>query len=249
MESRLHNLRVIDTSDMDSNSDDEITFNAHKETVGRKKATQPSTSGKLRTVEHRISESIDWPHFYIYRSDSKPVTYDTLSMAEFVHGYLELMGTQPEHIRSAMNTHLKELMADASTYEWAIVRHYHSVVLSKMETGRLKWSQRGDIQDLRRQHVWSAPVSTKTTQSANGYTKTCRDFQVGKCTHTTTHNGYAHACYYCLKKTGRQYQHPEHECRRKNYGVTPPTTGSNLTADSPLAPLQPAKNSFNGGKQ
>ena len=251
VERRLNSLRVINANDMDSDSETEVTFNAHNLPFRNKKANKACTSGKLRTLQHRVSESIEWPHFYIYRRDSKPVTCDSLSMSEFVHGYLVIMETQSEQVRTSMNTHLKELMADASTYVWATVRHYHSVILCMMETGRLEWSQRAEIQDLRRQHVWVTPIHSMYTSPSQGYTKPCRDYQVGKCAHSSNHDGYAHACSYCLTKTGRQYGHAEHECRRKSYGVTPPTSDSDPYPDSStqaVPPKQPDKDSLIGGK-
>ena len=46
------------------------------------------------------------------------MTYELISMSQFVTGYLSVLGMVKAGEKQCMLQHLKELMVDASVYEW-----------------------------------------------------------------------------------------------------------------------------------
>ena len=213
-------LKGLLTSDSSSESEDDvITFKSSE----KSKKKNLKKSGKLKTSQHKILRYVDWPQFYVFRRDcgEEGVKCDTLSLAEFMHGYLQLMQhEESSRTRAYMYDHLTNLTADASEYPWPVVRNFHSIVLCMMEAKRLDWRQTAVLQDLRRQYVWSAPSSNKSNkpQADVSNVKACYEFQSGKCSKTgPSHNGYHHVCSYCLRTAKKSCQHPENECIRKTW--------------------------------
>ena len=184
-------------------------------------------SGKLRTAESRIKYDVAWPHFYVHRADNSAAQYDTLSVCEFVHGYLSLIAESPMAEQPVLQAHLRELMEDSITYKWPVIRGYHAIILNMIETGRLTWSDTAKIQSLRRIHVWqSGPRSLDTqrgrprpTGSSEASVTVCQDYQRGNCPQRASHGGRTHACAHCWTSIRRLFNHPEAECRRKQGGT------------------------------
>ena len=181
-------------------------------------------SGKLRTAESRIKYDLAWPHFYVHRADNSAAQYDTLSVCEFVHGYLCLIAESPATQQAVLQAHLQELMEDSITYKWPVIRGYHAIILNMMETGRLTWSDTAKIQALRRIHVWQSGPRTLDTQRGRprasdnieaGSVTICQEYQRASCPQRASHDGNTHACAHCWSSIRRLFQHPEDDCRRK----------------------------------
>ena len=213
VESRLRKL--CDFNELSSSdSEDEISIKPSKsERKNLKK------SGKLRTAQQKIARSVDWPHLHVFRRDAKGAEYDSLSQMEFVNGYLQSMKHEKDSkTRALMYEHLTNLTADASDYPWHIVRNFHGVILCMLETKRLDWHQTSMIQDLRRQYVWSTPMRPSAQQSAQSSAgKPCGEYQTGKCTKRSSHDGLLHVCSYCLNTLKIHHRHPENACRKKAF--------------------------------
>jgi hypothetical protein len=178
----------------------------------REKNEKRKKSGKLMTAQHKVNIDIDWPHFYVYRGNN-PVSYDSMTIAEFTFGYLSAMDKTDRKTSQHMHSHLRVIMEEASQFKWDVVLSYHAVVLNHIETGRLTWAQASQ-EDLRRRHIWNAPVVQRQAAAAEPK-RCCIPFQDGRCTKQAHHDGLLHACRYCLKAVRRQYRHAEHECQRK----------------------------------
>ena len=222
VESRLKKLG--DANSSSSSSDDEVSFKTSKLTKKEKKNLKKS--GKLRTAHTKIDRHVDWPHLHVYRRDGKGAEYDSLSLSEFVYGYLQCMKLEKDSkIRSYMYEHMMNLSADASDYQWPVVRNFHSVILSMIETKRLDWHQTSVIQDLRRQYVHATPMKSVYSPSQSSV-KPCSEYQYGKCTKSGNHDGMQHVCAYCLNTLATTCKHPEYMCRKKS--------GSSYNGLSPL---------------
>ncbi len=185
-------------------------------------------SGRARTADDTVSNDIDWPHFYVYQgAERRAAKYEDLNVQEFVFGYLQCVLSQTPDVQVYMYKHLSELMRDAMDYTWPTVRNYHSIILHHMETGRLAWHQRDDIQELRRLYSQraappppAAPPNQATPSPIQGPIF-CLPFQRGACSHQGDHQTNRgpvhHVCAYCLKKTGKTFPHAESDCRRKKF--------------------------------
>ena len=86
-----------------------------KEPAPRRKKAKAHKSGKIRTAKSTVIKRITWPHELVYTSGGKPVTYELISLPQFVAGYLSVLDTKKSGERKVMLKHLKELMADVST--------------------------------------------------------------------------------------------------------------------------------------
>jgi hypothetical protein len=209
---RLRHLGLLDATE----DEDEEDTDASDEEASRK-STKGKKSGKLRTASHKVKYELDWPHYYVYRSDA-PATYDSLTTAEFTFGYLTMVQHAPDKDKESMREHLRAIMEDACSYKWETVRSYHAVVMNHIETGRLTWAQATD-ERLRRLHVWSKPQARQQQQKqpSDRSATACPAFQLGTCEHLEAHDKKLHVCSYCYKKAGFHYSHPEKECKRKQY--------------------------------
>ena len=58
----------------------------------------------------------------------------------FISGYLTVMETIKPTLKLVMSKHLKELMAYAEVYAWALVRANHLDWLQQIENGQAKWT-------------------------------------------------------------------------------------------------------------
>ena len=215
---RLQDLGLDRLDDTDMDEEYEYSHAEH--------SRKGMKSGKLRTAQCTVRHEVAWPHFYVYRADNTPATYDNLSMCEFVHGYLTLIAESAPKEQPVLQAHLRELMEDSTVYKWSVIRTYHSIILNMMETGRLTWRDTDKIQGLRRVHVWqSGQRATDMTRgrprpagSADGTPPNvtlCADYNQAKCSQKASHGDKTHACAFCWGATKRLYNHPADVCRRK----------------------------------
>ena len=234
-------------SDSSSNSEDEEIHFKYKSKSERKNLKK---SGKLRTAHHKISRQIDWPQMYIFRRDGSTngAKYDSLSFAEFMHGYLHIMSNEKNaKTRAYMYDHMINLSADATDYPWSVVRNFHSIILCMMEANRLDWHQTQVIQDLRRQYVWTAARSVESSSvSMSVGAKACPGYQTGTCMKTGNHNGLQHVCAYCLINFNKAYHHPEQRCHKKNESVSVAISSEDMSSPDPKGHPSVLKNDDGG---
>ena len=89
-----------------------------QEPACRRKNGKPPKSGNIRTVDSTIIKCITWPYELVYTSGGEPVTYDYISMSQFVTGYLCVLDMVKPGEKQCTLKHLKEMMVDASMYGW-----------------------------------------------------------------------------------------------------------------------------------
>ena len=104
-----------------------------------KKRRKALRSGKVRTADSIVVKRINWPHELMYTSGGKPAVYEQVSMPLFMSGYLCVLDRVKSGEKQIMLKHLKELMADASTYALEAVQAYHVVLLQQLENGQVDW--------------------------------------------------------------------------------------------------------------
>ena len=172
-------LDTIGLSSSDSADSDKVKhFRTHRK-------YKKSKSGRCKTTEDFVMQQVSWPHHGIYQGqDRKPATYDTLSVTEFVQGYVSnvLNETSPGTAHS-MLIHLQEMMQDASDFPWENVRNYHGIVLGQMEQDQLSWKDSSSIQELRTQYARAKAPPPAVTDAL-----LCQDFQTYD-SHTNPKNG------------------------------------------------------------
>ena len=196
-----------------------------------RKSNRKMKSGRGRTTQDFVVREVPWPHYGVYKgADRTAASFDGLSIAEFVFGYLGQAQRQREPTRSLMLSHLRELMQDAMSFPWPNVRNYHGVVLGQMEQAELDWSDRSLIQELRTQYSRTSDTPRNHQDPKRG--APCSDYQLGSCQHTNSHEGLLHACAYCWKVKKRTFRHPEQLCRSKQY-ADENETASNASTGAP----------------
>ena len=172
-------------------------------------------SGRALTAEHDVIVKVPWPHMVVYRLPShKCVDYDTLSVEEFLFAYYEQM-FDPEfaHIQSHLHKHLKGLMEDIKDYpdSWEVIRAYHSLVLSRIERGLLKWTDAEKLSNMRYKFVFALAKPRSETL------KPCDAYNAGRCNYRKDHDLVQHVCNNCYD-VAREHnpRHPRTTCYKLN---------------------------------
>ncbi|XP_048577649.1 kinesin-like protein KIN-14H isoform X5 [Nematostella vectensis] len=108
---------------------------------------KPNKAGKLKSgKEDRPTSEVVvkqlWPQrFLSLTRASQEITYERLTMAEFVAGYAQILQLREisSFERAKRHKHLVTLMYHAQLYEWEAVLAFHGAVLLEIERGLLKW--------------------------------------------------------------------------------------------------------------
>ena len=133
-----------------------------------------------------------WPHSELnIAACSKDITYDKLSLEEFVAGYTTILHSRslsPKE-KQVHEEHLIHLMYLAMTYEWQAVLSYHGAVLLEIECGHAAWGDSFHHLDARiLQGHFKSPVRPSASKDLRS-TLFCQDNQRGLCTFPSDHSG------------------------------------------------------------
>ena len=127
-------------ADESTSSEDSDDDSSSAEWNARKKRGKRSLKlGKTAQIATRVVRRQFWPHSELSLGYvSKNVTYDELTLEEFVAGYsaILLLPQITSHERQHRTEHLGALMYLASVCEWPAVRSFHAAVLLEIERGR-----------------------------------------------------------------------------------------------------------------
>ena len=180
----------------------------------------------------------DWPELYVYRLGGTEPTYDSLSLAEFVAGYLSIMeevtNVCPMNVNLLRHiTYLRHLMEDCFLTEWHVVRTAHRHVLNGIEHRRFQWedtplvmeTKRVALARLQNSSTLSTfqnlqPASTSVLPSSFGLTPpvVCVPYQQLACLFTNDHDVdgvvHMHCCAFCFHHNGCKHTHPQTNCRK-----------------------------------
>ena len=176
---RMATLRLLE--DCEASDDDS----------GKTKTSKGKKSGRLRTAHEIAQRELDWPHYYVYRTDAnverKGARFHDLTVQEFAYGFLSQIrqGSDDEGVRTKMYRHLEEIMRDAADFPWVNVRNYHGILMSQMEMNRLTWADTAAIQELRVTYVHRAPAHKYVTdiKKHDGKKLFCLPYQEGRCSY------------------------------------------------------------------
>ena len=192
-------------------------------------------SGYYRTLTDNQKFEVPWPCDTVYRANGKRATFDSMSMPEFVQGYLHIIAaslplsddTAPAYDHIA---YLCDLMADAQHTEWSLVKNSHRQILHMVEQGQITWEcaearNAARAKQLQRAEKAAAAgklnLNTPKKQGSfgSGRANPCSLFQQGKCQHNSNHQAtgqlWHHICATCIRVTGQRNPHGEVNCKRK----------------------------------
>ena len=217
---------AVDASSSSEDSDDE-SWSEHRSRRARGK--RDLKSGKTAKIASRVVRRQFWPHSELSMGYvTKDVSYDELSIEEFVAGYgaILLLPQVSSHERHHRTEHLGALMYLASIYEWPAVRSFHAAVLMEIERGRLSWGDSFlhlENRTLAGSHKKAKEQKRPATQTSNAVLF-CREYQKGSCTHSKDHYAtlrgekkwLCHICTTCWVKDKVKRMHSEYadECTR-----------------------------------
>ena len=117
-----------------------------------------SKKRKGEMAPHKSSNTqieADWPDLYIYRLGGNELIYGSLTLAEFVAGYLsiveEVTAVYPINDRLLKHiSYLRQLMEDCFLANWHAVRTAHKHVLNTIKHHRFLWEDTVMVLDTKR---------------------------------------------------------------------------------------------------
>jgi len=186
--------------------------------------------GKTAKIATRVVRRQFWPQSELSLGFvSKNITYDELTIEEFVAGYsaILLLPQTTSHERKHRTEHLGALMYLASIYEWSAVRSFHAAVLLEIERGRLNWVD--SFLHLENRMLAGSHKKMKDQKRPTPSTSTavlfCREYQKGSCSHSKDHYALlkgekkwlCHICAGCWVKDKVKRMHSEYsdDCPHK----------------------------------
>ena len=204
----------------DSDEEDDLSDNVKPQNWMRGKK-----SGRKTTADDRILKNITWPHFYVYKSGTaESVKYNDLSVQEFVYGFCCQVLEEGNDWRTKVQ-HLKDLMQDASDYNWENARNFHGIVLNQIERKRLTWANTEEIANLRRRYAQTHSNMEESSQKdksviRSGVRRSCKGYNINSCKEPGDHMNakgdcLVHTCAYCWRVFRKDRRHRESECRSK----------------------------------
>ncbi len=184
----------------------------------------------LRAESENVIE-VPWPHQRVFRiPNNKSVEYHQLSFPEFMHGYsLQMNDSKNADIREHMQRHLNKIMEDMAHMPkaWERIRTYHNFVLTYIERGMLKWSDKEELAAMRNKYVFANLELAHNTED----TKACPEYNSGTCGKKRDHDNVKHVCSHCLDSFSRLHYHPRAECYKLN-GPPPARTYGTRKVDN-----------------
>ena len=179
---------------------------------------ETATKGRLKSQrggpgDITVKRLVDWPQNFILTGSRKTrPSYDDLTMAQWVSGFVRGVQEKSVAARASMLDYLGNLMEDASDFSWESAKAAHAIVLTNMEADRLNWTETEKLDRIRRAHAQrhvTVPYSNtsklsqgrkvKNPGSKNG--ANCKFFQEGTCRFPSHHKSagvlYRHVCEHC----------------------------------------------------
>jgi hypothetical protein len=93
-----------------------------------------------------------WPLDYIFDfGRNSKIYYEDLNCFEWVFSYAAIVEAQTNpSIARHMLVHLQNLMGDAQSHGFEVVKYAHGVILSRLEMGKLTWPEVHEMSESRR---------------------------------------------------------------------------------------------------
>ena len=128
--------------DDSSSEEDRKSIKSRKKRAAKKRSEKGMQSGRSAKPTGVVVNPQRWPHSELNTSFvDRTVTYDNLSLDEFVAGYSTILQSSRPDSREfvALLEHLVSLMYLAGRYQWKAVLNFHGAVLLDIERGRARW--------------------------------------------------------------------------------------------------------------
>ena len=127
-------------------------------------------------------------------------------------------------VRDNMLQYYTLLMQDAVELNIQTAKRAHAAVLQEIERGRADWQQLDFLEKIKNRYTQRLVQNQKVSGSA-GNIQACVHLNKGFCRLDNDHMSggvlYQHCCSYCLKETGKKFDHPLSKClhNKGNQGV------------------------------
>ncbi len=182
------------------------------------------------------SSQFTWPQEHVFRNGEEDIKFNDLSMAELSYGFTASANAERPEVQAFMFPFYERLMEDAASHEWSICRNFCHIVLSKIKSGNLDWTNLTKIEQLRASHLYGASAAASNKESSrqnNNYSRNeqsarngggglnlCHRFNDGNCSSNGSHrvNGrlFQHSCTFCYGRFNRIFNHAEADCNNKS---------------------------------
>jgi hypothetical protein len=117
-------------------------------------------SGRVRTANSHVKTVTSWPHEVVYDALNQAQEFDKLTITQFVKGFCKITRTRDTQRAEIRTIVLEEIMEDAETHPWELVRAAHAILLQQIESGRASWEDKSNRQDIRVSHIhWPAQAA------------------------------------------------------------------------------------------
>ena len=137
---------------------------------------ETATKGRLKSRHGRLGDItvkriVDWPqNFILTRSRKTRPSYDDLTMAQWVSGFIRCVQEEKSGAaRASMLNYLGNLMGDASDFSWKSVKAAHAIILTNMEADRLWLTETEKLDRIHRAHAQRHVISGHSNSSKSSY--------------------------------------------------------------------------------
>ncbi len=123
-------------------------------------------SGEARTAADNVVCQIKWPQEYIYAVNGVRVKFNTMSIVQFVRGFIAMIKDSPNELQPFMLTHLSETMIDAEKFTWESVLKFQASIFQGIEAGKITFKNLDVINLWRLRHSFD-PITPHASQEAD----------------------------------------------------------------------------------
>ena len=128
-----------------------------------------------------------------------------------------MLEEKDHNVRDNILQYYTLLMQDAIELNIQTAKRAHAAVLQEIGRGRDDWQQLDVLEKIKNRYTQRLVQNQKSNGSA-GNTQTCVHFNNRFCRLYNDHVSggvlYQHCCSYCLKETGKKFNHPLSKCLR-----------------------------------
>ena len=203
---------------------------------------QDGDSGNLDLLLQMLSKSktektkVKWPQDLAFiGSARKRPSYDQLSMAQWMLGFLRIQQEDQNHvIKENMSLYLVKLLQDTCDFGWDSAKGAHSVLLHLMQDGVLDWTNLKEIKKIRKRFAQTNPQPNHSDRARSTKQVSCNSFNKGTCNRQGDHEWQnmllRYVCSYCLSQNNQAFPHARKDCYK-----APKEHAKNFNQKSPLA--------------
>ena len=134
------------------------------------------------TEQINVKYQVPWLQNFLLAGTSKNrVSYDSLSIFQWVAGICTIMREETSvKTKNAMLEYVTELMEDAQDFGWPSAKGAHTLLLCRMEEGKIEWHMTDKIDRLRKAHaqkVVSNPTPFSKKKGTDSQGLPCKFYQ------------------------------------------------------------------------